>query len=170
MTTKTKIPPTGTQKDSTTISIQTTLRDFVHSDGPESDSNGNEQFQVVKKRKASDSPEQSNSKVTQSSIKNSKSAPITVKNQFTPLLTLEKSGKNESTQPSQSQKNPGQKPVKEILPPPIFIKEVTNFTNPENFTTKALANRSVKVLVSNVDEYRKLVTYLHESKTCFYTY
>ncbi len=146
------MPPTGTQKDSTTTQI--TLRDFVHSDGPESESNGNQQFQVVKKRRASDSPEQSNPKMTRSSIKNFKFAPIKVKNQFTHFLTLEKSGKNESTQPSQSQKNPNQKPVKEVLPPLIFIKEVTNFTNliqcifthvdPKNFTTKALVNHSVK--------------------------
>lgn len=166
------MPTPGKSKGSAANSVQTTLMDFVQPKVPESESNGNQQFQVVKKRKASDSPEQIKS--------TSKFTPITVKNRFAPLLTSGKTNGNASPLSNQAQTNQSKQPVKDVLPPPIFIKDVTNFTelvrcisthvNPGNFTTKALANSSVKVSITNVAEYRKLITYLRESKTCFYTY
>lgn len=173
------MPGNKTQSGSEKSSIQTTLLDFV-ADACDGDLNGNQQFQIVKKRKVSDSPEQNTSKTPPSNSKKQNVKPVHTKNRFTPLLSIQDTNKSESSQSTSSQENSSKQTVKESPPPPIFIKDVINFTTmlqcisshvkSENFTTKALANRSVKVSVSNVAEYRKLVSYLRESKTCFYTY
>lgn len=51
-----------------------------------------------------------------------------------------------------------------------LVRCISAHVNPENFTTKALVNNSVKVSITNVAECRKLINHLRESKTCFYTY
>lgn len=70
--------------------------------------------------------------------------------------------------------------VKKITPPPIFVKGVEDFkgmmerittTIPvEHVTTKSLANKAVKIIVSNVESYRKLVREFRNHGVAFYTF
>lgn len=70
--------------------------------------------------------------------------------------------------------------VKKITPPPIFVKGVEDFkgmmeritkTIPvEHVTTKSLANKAVKIIVSDVESYRKLVKEFRSRGVAFHTY
>ncbi len=113
-------------------------------------------------------------------IVTSKSNGIVTKNRFDPLSVKEDTNSIDNSRHRDDRASAKKSSPKVVAPPPIFIKEANNFSTlikclsehaePKNFITKALANRSVKVSVSTAKEFRKLVRYLRESKTCFFTY
>lgn len=74
--------------------VQTSMKDFV-TGICENDAKENQKFQVVKKRKASASPEQDNTKTKSSTIKNLKRNPLKTENRYASLLNLQNQDEND---------------------------------------------------------------------------
>ncbi len=170
---------------STSALIQSTMMDYVENTTNQGE-DGKYKFQTVKKRKASDSPEQNEAKTktVPTCRKDKKNQPVLNKNRYSILPVDEVVDATPSLQTDNPQvavsQPPSTLPKKEPSPPPIFVKDVTDFSKmvkcitdavkPTSFTTKALASCTVKVQVNNTEEYRKLVRHFKQVGVYFYTY
>ncbi len=137
---------------------------------------------LTKKRKISTSPPTSSKKL---SIK-VRNPPLSTTNRFATLA----SQSNESDNPSYSvtldttelADNVNSQPISDCKnkPPPIFVQGVTNYkgmveritqTIPsDHFTTKAIANEAVKLSISDIDSYPKMVKEFRARDIKFFTY
>lgn len=142
--------------------IQTSVTDFMQAGAG---------WQTVKKRKFSSSPEapqQGKTHVNTKSI-----SPTNTKNRFEALVNDKKDeNSNANTETGLERKD--------SKPPPIFIRDVTNYNamlqdltttiGVNTFVAKALANNTVKINVDSADNFRKLVHGLKTRKIAYFTY
>lgn len=144
---------------------------------------------VGKKRKISESPPGSGN-----ALREKKNNPLPTVNKFAILSDLEKEvntssqSQNTSNQFTENETNASNSnasnstvtTIKKTTPPPIFVQGVNNFKGmlenvseiipKDHFFTKSIANEMVKISISDVDSYRKLVKKFRENKISFYTY
>lgn len=137
---------------------------------------------LTKKRKISTSPPTSSK---ESSIK-VKNLPLSTSNRFAALA----SQSNESDNPSYNVSldtteladnvNSQLKSDPKNKPPPIFVQGVTNYKGmvqritqiipSDHFTTKAISNEAVKLSISDIDSYRKIMKEFHSRDIKCFTY
>jgi hypothetical protein len=76
--------------------------------------------------------------------------------------------------------NTGTTDLKAAKPPPVFVYRVTSlpemqkrlnkFLDDEQYTTKSMANDTVKLTCQSPDTYRKLATYMRDNNIIHHTY
>lgn len=103
---------------------------------------------------------------------NTTTRPITVNNRFQVLAET-----NETTLRTD---NNTEKNIKIPKPPPIFVYDVVNYeemvkrinttVGDEKYTTKCLADNTIKINCETPDTYRKLIKYMRENNVIHHTY
>jgi hypothetical protein len=131
---------------------------------------------AYKKRKIQESPE--TAMKTKTGTHTTNTTVLRTQNRFSVLTNQSEASQNDTVNATVASNTTNQPRVSK--PPPVFIPHVSDFTKmieeistmveKDAFTAKSLANGTVRIYPSTVEDYRKIVTGLRAKNTQYYTF